>query len=229
MAMQVLGEFLIELGLVTLEQLEEALEVQHSQPEKRVGDILVEKGFLSPEGLERALSMQKVFRGEYGAGESLKQKTDYLRHVHLFNELTEADLRTLAVVCFQESFDQGHILFAEGEPGDALYVVTSGAVRLVKSTPRGEQELAVMGTGDFFGEMALVDQDPRSATAIVQRHGTLLVLPKAQLDRLLDEDHEFALKLYKIFTKTLCERLRNANVKMAEMAAHLHSAGGRFF
>ncbi len=229
MAMQVLGEFLIELGLVTLEQLEEALEAQRSQPEKRVGDILAEKGFLSREGLERALSMQKVFRGEYGSGESLKQKTDYLRHVHLFNELTEADLGTLAVVCFQQSFDQGHILFAEGEPGDALYLVTSGAVRLVKSSPRGEQELAVMGTGDFFGEMALVDQSPRSATAIVQRHGTLLVLPKAQLDRLLEGDHEFALKLYKIFTKTLCERLRHANVKLAEMAAHLHSAGGRFF
>jgi CRP-like cAMP-binding protein len=227
--MQVLGEFLIELGLVTLEQLEEALEFQSSQREKRVGDILVEKGYLSHEGLERALSMQKVFRGEYEAGESQQQKTDYLRHVHLFNEFTETDLRTLAVVCYQQSFDQGHILFAEGEPGDALYLVTSGAVRLVKSSPRGEeQELAVMGTGDFFGEMALVDEGPRSATAIVQRHGALLVLPKAQLDRLLEEDHEFALKLYKIFTKTLCERLRHANVKMAEMAGHLHSAGGRF-
>lgn len=228
MPMEILGEFLIELGLVTLEQLEEALELQRARPEKRMGEILVEKGYLTPQGLERALAMQRAFQGIYREGE-LKQKTDYLRQVHLFNELEISDLETLAAACYEESFDQGHILFTEGEVGDALYLVTAGAVRMVKSSPKGgEQDLAVIGSGDFFGEMALVDKGPRSATAIIQRHSTLLVLSKRHLDVLLERDHELALKIYKIFAKTLSERLRQTDVLMVEMAAHLHSAGGKF-
>lgn len=225
MGLQILGEFLIELGLVGIEELEEGLEIQRREPVKKLGQILVEKGYLTPEGLERALNLQKTYR-EHGPDKNREEMRGYLRRVHLFDELSDSDLETLAGACYEETFLQDHILFAEGEEGDALYVVVGGAVRLMKSSPQGrEQELAVIGMGDFLGEMALIDKGPRSATALIQRHTTLMVLSKRQLDILMERDHEIALKIYRIFAKTLSERLRTANARMTEMANKLRPFG----
>lgn len=225
MGMQVLGEFLIELGLVGIEELEEALEIQHREPVKKLGQILVEKGYLTPGGLERALNLQKTHR-EHGPDKNREQIKGYLRRVQLFDELSDSDLETLAGACYEEEFLQDHPLFAEGEVGDALYVVIAGAVRLVKSGPQGrEQELAVIKMGNFLGEMALIDKGPRSATAQIQRNTILLVLSKRQLDILLERDHEIALKIYRIFAKTLSERLRIANARVTELSNKLRASG----
>jgi CRP-like cAMP-binding protein len=96
----------------------------------------------------------------------------------------------------------------------------------VKSSPQGqEQELAVIGMGDFLGEMALIDKGPRSASALIKRNTTLLVLSKRQLDILMERDHEIALKIYRIFATTLSERLRTANARVTELANKVRAAG----
>ena len=225
MGMQILGEFLIELGLVGMEELEEALEIQNREPVKKLGQILVEKGYLTPGGLERALNLQKHYR-EHGPDKNREQIKGYLRRVHLFDGLSDSDLETVAGACYEEAFLEDHTLFNEGEVGDALYVVIAGAVRLVKSSPQGqEQELAVIGMGDFLGEMALIDKGPRSASALIKRNTTLLVLSKRQLDILMERDHEIALKIYRIFATTLSERLRTANARVTELANKVRAAG----
>jgi len=111
-------------------------------------------------------------------------------------------------------------LFDEGDPGNRCYLITKGAVRISKFIPNiGEEALAVLKVGDYFGEMALIDNFPRSAYAIANTDIEVLAIDKIELDYILNMDHELANKLLWKFTETLSRRLRETNEKMAGFLA----------
>ena len=88
--------------------------------------------------------------------------------VDLFRErgLSAAEMKLLATFSSEERFREGSMIFREGEKGDKLYIVLDGRVRISKFIPGvGEEALTVLDRGDFFGEMALIDDKPRSADA----------------------------------------------------------------
>ena len=146
--------------------------------------------------------------------------SELLRKIHLFDNLTERELEKIQNICVSETHAKDTILFFEGDFGNRCYLITKGAVRISKFIPNiGEEALAVLKAGDYFGEMALIDNFPRSAHAIANTDIELLAIDKTELDYVLNMDHELGYKLLWTFTETLSKRLRETNEKMAGFLA----------
>lgn len=107
-----------------------------------------------------------------------------------------------------KSFEPGAAIFNEGDKGEELYVVIEGEVEIRKSTFRSSAKtLITLGSGDIFGEMAIIEKKSRSATAIATKQTKLLVINEALYDNIIDTNPDFARKMIRI----LSERLRRAN------------------
>ncbi len=149
---------------------------------------------------------------------------ELLQKIPLFEPLVDNELEKIDHICVRESHAKDTIMFFEGDPGNRCYIITKGEVRISKYIPNiGEEALAVLKAGDYFGEMALIDNFPRSAHAIANTDIEVLAISKADLDRVLIADREIGYKLLWIFTRTLSKRLRETNEKMA---AFLAMSGG---
>src|SRR3954452_19719789 len=104
----------------------------------------------------------------------------------LFAGLEERDLASLAREMRSRRFRRGEVLFHMGDPGDALFVVASGAVKISLPSEEGDEAiLATVREGDFFGELALLDGAPRSATATALEPTETLVLPRPRFRELI--------------------------------------------
>jgi len=113
-----------------------------------------------------------------------------------------------------QNYRAGDVIFREGEPSDAAYLIVSGRVRIVKGHETGSpRELAVVGAGEYVGEMGAIDDLPRSASAVAEGNVVCMpVTPDEFMDMLLKNPDE-AIGLLKI----LFERLRRANKRLAEI------------
>jgi len=122
------------------------------------------------------------------------------------------DIRESLFERFVKTHSKSEVIFQQNAKGKEMYVIYSGKVRLVLTTPDGrEKVLGVLEPGEFFGEMALIDfgANIRSATAIADEDDTrLLVLDRAKFTYLIRHQPEFAL----IIMRKLAERLREANI-----------------
>jgi CRP-like cAMP-binding protein len=142
-----------------------------------------------------------------------------LAKVSLFADLPVVYLRRIASLGVEESYSRGAAVFAEGNVGDKLYVILAGSIRISRQVPgMGEEALAILKTGDYFGEMALIDDFPRSADAIAHESCRLLVLTKESVADLLFVDRDLAYDLLWSFVRTLSARLRETNDKMTFLA-----------
>jgi CRP/FNR family transcriptional regulator, cyclic AMP receptor protein len=157
------------------------------------------------------------------AGETLALSADQtlglLARVNLFSGLPPIYLRRLAGIGEIETHARGTQIFAEGTPGEKVYIILEGAVRISRQVGgMGEETLAVLKTGDYFGEMALIDDFPRSADALAHERSRLFVITKDHLADLLFVDRDLAYDLLWTFVRTLAARLRETNDKMTFLA-----------
>lgn len=100
-------------------------------------------------------------------------------------------------------FEPGHVLFNEGEAGEVMYVIQSGTVRITKNVGGHEKLLAILGPGEFFGELALLNGKPRTATATVVDPTRCLVIDSRTLEEMVAKNAEIALRLIKKLAKRL--------------------------
>jgi CRP/FNR family transcriptional regulator, cyclic AMP receptor protein len=111
-------------------------------------------------------------------------------------------------------FDSGDIVFKEGEKGDLMYVLLEGAVELKMKVERGETVLKIVDTpNDFFGEMALLDERPRSATAIAVKKTKVLAVDGPTFESMILANGKFALKIIKV----LAARIRRSNDQVSDL------------
>src|SRR5262245_23912830 len=144
-----------------------------------------------------------------------KSTLEILSQIDLFSGLPLGHLRRVVDIGVEEQYRNGATIFSEGEPGDKFYLIVEGAVRISRIVPgMGEEALAVLRPGDYFGEMALIDEFPRSAHAIVHERCRLFVIRKEDLEDLLFVDRDLAYELLWNFVRTLSSRLRETNDKM---------------
>ncbi len=134
-----------------------------------------------------------------------------LQAIPLFEHLTEDELGRVAEATRQRKYPKGSVILFEDDPGDALYAVVSGHVKVVLIGEDGREViLATLADGDFFGEMSLIDDKPRSAHVIAIESSNLLVLRRDDFQRCLEEAPRIAIGLLKALTK----RLRSADSKI---------------
>jgi CRP-like cAMP-binding protein len=144
---------------------------------------------------------------------------ELLSKIGLFASLQPTYLRRIAALGLEEDYAEGALIFKEGAVGDKVYLIISGAVRISRTVPgMGEEALAVLRTGTHFGEMALIDDFPRSADARAHEASRLFVIRKEDLEDLLFVDRDLAYDLLWSFVRTLSGRLRETNDKMTFMA-----------
>ena len=140
--------------------------------------------------------------------------------VDLFKErgLSAAEMKLLATFSTEEKFREGSMIFREGEKGDKLYIVLDGRVRISKFIPGvGEEALTVLDRGDFFGEMALIDDKARSADAKAHEgDATVLSIDRATLNEILSMDPHAALQFLNLLCRLISRRLREINDKIVQ-------------
>ena len=135
----------------------------------------------------------------------------FLRRVPLFSHLTDADLTRLAESARERSYPKNSVILFEDDPGDSLYIVVSGQVKVVLIGEDGREViLSGLLEGNFFGEMALIDDEPRSAHVIAMVDSNLLVLRREDFQRRLQEAPNMALGLL----RELSRRMRRADDKI---------------
>jgi CRP-like cAMP-binding protein len=138
-----------------------------------------------------------------------------LKKVALFEGLTQSQLQKIAQIATESSYEGGSHIFKEGDAGLAMYIIAEGKVRISKVVPGiGEEALAILQKGQYFGEMALIEESPRSADAIAHLPCQLYQIERDKLDQLMFTDKELAYVLLWTFVRTLSERLRETNDKI---------------
>lgn len=139
---------------------------------------------------------------------------ELLRRSSLFAELSEVELEALARTAEAREFARDEVIFAMNEPADGLFVVAAGRVKVsIPSTEGKEIIIATLGPGQFFGEMALLDDEPRSASVAAQLPTSTYRIRRAEFERLLDAHPAIARKLL----RELSQRLRRANAQMESL------------
>ncbi|MDB9884259.1 cyclic nucleotide-binding domain-containing protein, partial [Candidatus Marinimicrobia bacterium] len=137
---------------------------------------------------------------------STLEKTIILKSVDLFKSIPAENLSRVAQITDEVSYDANNSIFAEGDYGDSLFIVVDGNVRIHK----GNQELAMLGKGTCLGEMALLDDEPRSADATVTEDSTLFKIEQEGFYEVMGSQSDIMEGIIKLLTG----RLRVANEKM---------------
>jgi CRP-like cAMP-binding protein len=145
-----------------------------------------------------------------------------LRNIGLFGALSDDVLEHLSTLLTVEMPPAGSTLFREGEDANAMYVVISGEVEVLKKSKRNvEARVAVLGPGDWFGEMSIVDIQPRSATVRALAPSRLLRVSSADLDALYRHDlRSYAIIILNL-ARELSRRLRVADGILADLISNV--------
>ena len=140
----------------------------------------------------------------------------FLRRFDIFRSLTDSDARILSAGFQREAFAAERHVFHEGDSGDKLYLIASGAVRISQPLLGGarEEALAVLRPGQFFGDMSLIDARPRSADAIAHEDCVLYSIDRSAFTTLLQVNAALAVDVLFQFMRSLCTRLRDNNEKI---------------
>lgn len=138
------------------------------------------------------------------------------RKVFQEQRLSPMEINFLTSLSREKKLQPGQVIFREGEPGDRMYVVLEGKVRISKYIAgAGEEALAILERGDYFGEMALIDEQPRSADARAHDQGAVvLAIPRDVLRGILDIRKVSSLSLLKVLCSLVSKRLRELDDKI---------------
>lgn len=141
-------------------------------------------------------------------------RIEYVRHNHLFDRLELGEIRRLMEELYPRTYPKGEYIFQMGQPGAVLFIVTSGDV--VVELPAEHEglpstELAVLGPGSFLGELALLDESPRSASARAQSDVEALALSRRDLESLSQREPVIGYKIYRALALIVGERLKSTN------------------
>lgn len=156
----------------------------------------------------------------------------FLRDMSFFRGLSDDEVRLLERVCHPAAYEAGQVIFEEGSRANRFYIVTEGAVEVWKDYSRAERSLlAVFGAGQFFGEMALIDEMPRSATIISRGPTRLYFINQDDFSRLLQENGRIALAISRAVSTIVRENnnrfledLRRRNQELEEANRELREA-----
>jgi CRP/FNR family transcriptional regulator, cyclic AMP receptor protein len=138
----------------------------------------------------------------------------FLKMVAFFNELSDRQLKTVSGILFDRKYETDELIFEEGQPGAALFLILDGKVAIEMRQENHATTLAILERGAFFGEMALLDEAPRSAHARSLEQTYTLALYRNDLSQLIQRDPQTACQIYRALARMVGDRLRSTNQLM---------------
>jgi len=148
-----------------------------------------------------------------------KTVEEILAQIDLFSGLPSIHLKRVANIGSEVEYKRNERMFSEGDSGDKFYLILDGSVRISREVPgMGEEALAVLRAGNYFGEMSLIDDAPRSAGALAHERCKLFEVGRQDLEELLFVDRDLGYEFLWNVVRTLSRRLRATNDKMTFLA-----------
>lgn len=139
----------------------------------------------------------------------------FFKDIPLFAGLSESDHDLLLRVAVRSTYPRHAILVREGDPGDRFYLLRKGMAKVYLEASNGREViLAILGPGDFFGEMAMIDQEPCSANVMALEESEFVSIGKAEFQKAINTSPKMAITLLKV----LCRRLREADQQIESLA-----------
>lgn len=145
-----------------------------------------------------------------------------LKRVPLFKGMRKSELLEFEKLLHHRKYKADETVFYEGEPGVGMYIVQEGTIAIYKDkTKEGREELAELSRGEFFGELALLDESPRSATAVAKEESITLGLFRPDLLELIERKPRLGNKLLFELAHLIGERLKHTNEELQAVWARL--------
>ena len=142
----------------------------------------------------------------------------FLNSLPMFSELNGRELNLLEKMVHQRNYNTLEVVFEEGDPGTGMYMIRNGGVKISAKNQQGdEEELAVLGPGDFFGETTLTAPAPRSATARTTEKTELIGLFRADLLEMVERQPTLTSRILIGLTRIVSERLQTASLEIRSL------------
>ncbi|MCZ6679603.1 MAG: Crp/Fnr family transcriptional regulator [Candidatus Poribacteria bacterium] len=127
------------------------------------------------------------------------EKVWYLKHINLFRDLTEADIRVLDRISYMKDYHRREQVYGQTDPGDVVYLLKEGRVKIYKLSPDGKElTLAILEPGEIFGEMALIDEGPRHTIAETLDDSLLCIIRRRDFELMLKKKPDLAMRVTKL-------------------------------
>ena len=139
----------------------------------------------------------------------------FLRAFPLFRSLSKRELRSIAAIIHKRDYQEGEYIFRKGQPGAAMFIIRAGEVEIIDHDGQDQETtLATLGADAFFGELALLDDSPRSATARARTTTEIYALFRTDLDRLMGAIPQIGLQVYRSLAQIIGSRLKETNAQL---------------
>jgi CRP/FNR family transcriptional regulator, cyclic AMP receptor protein len=147
---------------------------------------------------------------------------EVLSKVPAFANLAPRELKEVAAIVHKREYRSGEPVFYQGDPGLGMYIVKDGEVSIVIQGKDGnERELAIFSDGDFFGELALLDESPRSANAVCKSECTLIGFFRPDLFELIEKNTTLGIKIVLKLAEIVAQRLRHTDKELSKVKSQL--------
>ena len=158
--------------------------------------------------------MKSLYENFFKNKESSDPVLQIMGQVPIFENLTPKELKDLTQLTHERSYKANEPVFKKLAPGEGMYVILKGTVEI--KDPDSNTTFATLGSGDFFGELALLDQEPRSAMAVATEASELVGFFRTDLLTLMTRDPELGNKILLNLSRVLGERLRRTNLELTK-------------
>jgi len=144
-----------------------------------------------------------------------REVLDFLGASPLFSSLAKKELRHLVAIVHRRNYQEGEFVFRKGQPGAAMFIIKSGAVDIVDyDAANSSTVVATLHKGDFFGELALLDDLPRSASALVTGQAEIHAFSRSDLENLQNNFPRMGMRIYQSLAIIIGTRLKAANAQL---------------
>ncbi len=157
----------------------------------------------------------RIIESEMGKSDPCRERPLDPLQIELFRDFTEKSRQLLRRMMVRRVLKSGEKVFEQGGPGDELYIISQGEVRIELPIPgRVSHHLATFGRGDFFGEIAFLDQGTRTADAVVRAQAVIFVLSRKVFDRFAQKEPQLAGRVFAGLARILADRLRRTDLEL---------------
>ncbi|CUS82107.1 Cyclic nucleotide-binding domain-containing protein [Candidatus Kryptonium thompsonii] len=171
--------------------------------------------------IPRDIFWANIFRGRKKKDETVEA---ILKDVPAFSHLEPKEISLLASIVHKREYKAGEYIFYQGDPGLGMYIIQEGEVLIQYTDPDGnKKELAILKDGDFFGEIALIDESPRSASAICRTDCQIIGFFRPDLFEIIEKHPRLGIKIVLKLAEIIAERLRRTNQEVTQLKAEIEA------